>query len=107
MLKNKSKFIVILALILVLLCSHFSLAADSDEATTTAISIDTTDADNLITTAQENIKKGDEYLVGQDITVDYTIDGNLYVFGNTVTINSQIVGDVFVFANQVIFEKNV
>lgn len=106
MLKNKSKFIVILALILVLLCSHFSLAADSDEATTTAISIDTTDADNLITTAQENIKEGDEYLVGQDITIDYTIDGNLYVFGNNVTINSQIVGDVFVCANQLVVEKD-
>ena len=115
MLKNKTKLIVILALILVLLCSHFSLAADSDESDIMPISIDTTDADtssdttNTITsttTAQENIKEGDEYLVGQDITVDYTIDGNLYVFGNTVTINSQIVGDVFVFANQVVVEKD-
>lgn len=115
MLKNKTKLIVILALILVLLCSHFSLATDSDESYIMPISIDTTDADissdtaNTITsttTAQENIKEGDEYLVGQDITVDYTIDGNLYVFGNTVTINSQIVGDVFVFANQVVVEKD-
>lgn len=115
MLKNKTKLIVILALILVLLCSHFSLAADSDESDIMPISIDTTDADissdttdtiTSTTTAQENIKEGDEYLVGQDITVDYTIDGNLYVFGNTVTINSQIVGDVFVFANQVVVEKD-
>ena len=115
MLKSKTKFIVILALILVLFCSQFSLAADSDESDIMPISIDTTDADissdttdtiTSTTTAQENIKEGDEYLVGQDITVDYTIDGNLYVFGNTVTINSQIVGDVFVFANQVIVEKD-
>lgn len=106
MLKNKTKFVVILALILVLFCSHFSLAAESNGSDTMPISIDTTDIDTPAVTAQENIKKGDEYLVGQDVTVDYTIDGNLYVFGNTVTINSQIVGDVFVFANQVVVEKD-
>lgn len=106
MLKNKTKFVVILALILVLFCSHFSLAAESNGSDTMPISIDTTDIDTPAVTAQENIKKGDEYLVGQDITVDHTIDGNLYVFGNNVTINSQVVGDVFVFANQVVVEKD-
>lgn len=114
MLKNKTKFIIILTLILVLLCSHFTLAVDSDENNITPISTDITDADTPLgitstitstATAQENIKEGDEYLVGQDVTIDYTVDGNLYVFANSVTIKSQIVGDVFIFANQVVVEK--
>ncbi len=53
------------------------------------------------TIADENMKKSDVYLAGDNITIDYIIDGNLFVFANHVTINSQIGGDVFVCANSV------
>ncbi len=49
----------------------------------------------------ENFKKSDVYLTGNDVTIDYIIDGNLFVVANHVTINSQIGGDAFICANTV------
>lgn len=95
MLKEKTKFIFIFSLIFVLLCGSFSFvvnAADIHEAETK-------------TEVPNNIKNGDEYLCGQDVTVEDPIDGNLYVIANTVTIKSQIVGDAFILANQLVIEK--
>ena len=51
--------------------------------------------------SEENFKQHDIYLTGDNITIDYVVDGNLFVFANTVTINSQIGGDAFIFANSV------
>lgn len=50
------------------------------------------------TTEEPDSQKSDVYLSGDDITVDYNIDGNLFVVANSVTINSKICGDVFIFA---------
>jgi cytoskeletal protein CcmA (bactofilin family) len=57
-------------------------------------------------TDDESFKKSDIYLTGDDITIDYIIDGNLFVLANNVTINSQIGGDVFVCANTVTIGEN-
>lgn len=46
-------------------------------------------------------KKQDVYLTGEDVTIDYIVDGNVFVFANNVTINSQIGGDAFIIANNV------
>ena len=46
-------------------------------------------------------KKQDVYLTGDDVTIDYIVDGNVFVFANNVTINSQIGGDAFIIANNV------
>ena len=64
-------------------------------------SVDLTATEESTTSAEQNFKQSDVYLTGDDITIDYIIDGNLFVFANTVTINSQIGGDAFIFANSV------
>ena len=46
-------------------------------------------------------KKQDVYLTGDNVTIDYIVDGNVFVLANTVTINSQIGGDAFIIANDV------
>ena len=69
----------------------------TDESTSTEESV----TDQNTTISEENFKQSDIYLTGDNITIDYVIDGNLFVFANTVTINSQIGGDAFIFANSV------
>lgn len=53
------------------------------------------------TAEDASFKKGDVYLTGDKVTIDYVIDGNLFVIANEVTINSQIGGDAFVCANSI------
>ena len=50
----------------------------------------------------DNLKTSDIYLTGDNITIDYPIDGNLYVMANSVTISSQVGGDAFIIAKNVI-----
>lgn len=56
---------------------------------------------NQQATAQNNYKNGDVYLTGDEVTIDYIVDGNLFVFADTVNINSQIGGDAFIIAGTV------
>ncbi len=51
--------------------------------------------------SEDSFKKSDIYLIGDNITIDYIIDGNLFVMANSVTINSQIGGDAFIMANSI------
>lgn len=127
MLKNKTKIIAIF-LILVLLFSATFVLADNETndneimpiSTDTDNDIDTdndadTDTDEISdsieesvdnTTLQEdNYKKSDVYLTGDNITIDYIVDGNLFVCANTVTINSQIGGDAFILAKNLIINE--
>ena len=67
----------------------------------TATSENVTTTNEEVTTTEENFKQSDIYLTGDNITIDYIVDGNLFVFANNVTINSQIGGDAFIFANSV------
>ena len=53
------------------------------------------------TQEQVEYKQQDVYLTGDNVTIDYIVDGNVFVAANNVTINSQIGGDVFVVANTV------
>ena len=75
----------------------------STEATTTDETVSAEESAESQNTAmsEENFKQHDIYLTGDNITIDYVVDGNLFVFANTVTINSQIGGDAFIFANSV------
>lgn len=54
----------------------------------------------------EDMKKEDVYLIGDSITIDYVVDGNLFVLANSVTINSQVGGDAFICANKINIEKD-
>ena len=55
-----------------------------------------------ISGVSEELKSSDVYLAGDNVTIDYMIDGNLFVMADTVTINSQIGGDAFIFAKNVV-----
>ena len=113
MLRNKTKIIAFF-LVLFLLFSTTCVFADnetSEDYGTMAISEESeTNAieeiiENTTSTAQsqeDSYKNSDVYLAGDDITIDYIVDGNLFVFADTVTINSQIGGDAFIFAKNVI-----
>ncbi len=78
--------------------SEEAINTESEETTsenTTATNEEST------TSTEENFKQSDVYLTGDNITIDYIVDGNLFVFADNVTINSQIGGDAFIFANTV------
>lgn len=52
-----------------------------------------------------NMKKEDVYIIDDDVTLDYIVDGNLFIIANNVTINSQIGGDAFIIAKNINIEK--
>lgn len=107
MLKNKLK---VIALMIVMIVSFTIPVVRAENETSTdetsgtqdeAVAISENEEENAVEDTSTNMKKGDVYLSGDDVTVDYIVDGNLYVFAKSVTINSQIGGDVFAFAETV------
>ncbi len=118
MLKNKFAIItlltvIILALTLPIVRAENETAADVATPDGTAsentpnpdiapISEEEPNSETPTTNAtDESFKKSDVYLTGDDVTIDYIVDGNLFVAANHVTINSQIGGDAFICANTV------
>lgn len=122
MLKKKIGMIVLILITVIALTLPVVRAAETDintsenqvnsteeNATDTNVSTENeaTTSDDAVTTeeaatsTESNFRQSDVYLTGDDITIDYIIDGNLFVFADTVTINSQIGGDAFIFANTV------
>lgn len=105
MLKNKFKIIALLAVIILALTIPIVRAENENAdnaATPVTTSEDTsTEATEQDATEVDNFKKSDVYLAGDDVTIDYIVDGNLFVVANNVTINSQIGGDAFICANTV------
>lgn len=122
MLKNKITIITILTVIILALTLPVVRAEDeptqdtpvTTDATTTNLPEDGTPAEPINSpetqpngssetgaTTDENFKKTDVYLTGDDVTIDYIVDGNLFVFANNVTINAQIGGDAFICANSI------
>lgn len=114
MFKNKFKMVAILVVLILAITIPIARAENetpttiatpdvtttSEEASNEAI-VTTNDNPEVTTSTEDNFKKSDVYLSGNDVTVDYIVDGNLFVFANNVTINSQIGGDAFIFANSV------
>lgn len=112
MLKNKFKVIALLTVIILSLMIPIVRAEDevtdetaneTTENEAVVINEDSGEDDiaNSTNTTDDNFKKGDVYLTGDEVTIDYIVDGNLFVFANKVTINSQIGGDAFIFAKSV------
>lgn len=109
--KNKLKIIALIAMLILALTLPIVRADDepvvtnqevtSPEATAENISTDAPQTTNTPGTSDENFKKSDVYLTGDDVTIDYIVDGNLFIFANNVTINSQIGGDAFICAGNV------
>ena len=90
MLKNKLKIIVLLIAIILFITIPV-VRAENETATEI----------QPRTVSEDNFKKSDVYLVGDNITIDYVIDGNLFVIADSVTIDSQIGGDAFIIADSI------
>lgn len=105
MLKNKTKIIALLVVMILALTIPVVRATEETSTDVTLIneaSNETTDeTQDVATITDDNFKKGDVYLTGDDVTIDYIVDGNLFVLANNVTINSQIGGDAFICAQTV------
>ncbi len=123
MLKNKIKIIAILTVIILALTlpvvraenetadntanpdatasENITEGNTSNEATQPANLANNNSEMNVSNSDDENFKRSDVYLTGDDITIDYIVDGNLFVVANNVTINSQIGGDAFICANTI------
>ena len=103
---KKKLGIIFLCLVLVI-SFMIPIVRAEDEANTSNSSTDNVvmpineEVQNTQTQVENNLKKGDVFLTGDDVKVDYIVDGNLFVFANNVTISSQIGGDAFIFANSV------
>lgn len=116
MLKNKTKIIAIfLALILLFSATYVFADNETSEIEPRVTSTDTStdeieeSVENMTTEAQtqeDSFKKSDVYLAGDNITIDYVVDGNLFVCADTVTIDSQIGGDAFIMAKKLIINEN-
>lgn len=115
MLKNKSKVLVAI-LVILLMISTFSFATNTP--TDTAVNpISTAPGDNAkigeenapdtTTQPQDNvdIHEGDLYIFDNNIVMDQLIDGNVYIFGSNVEITGKINGNLFVCANKLTFQK--
>lgn len=116
MTKNKTKIILVFLIIALFFSSTFVFADNeenspvvpiSDESETTPVETNSAESNvaesNANTQAQEDsYKKSDVYLTGDNITIDYIVDGNLFVCADTVTINSQIGGDAFIMAKNLV-----
>lgn len=115
MLKRKTKFIVILLAVFLML-STFSFATDEGimpisetseekaiEPRDTETSAETNDVQ---TSEQEEIHNGDLYLFDNDIVMDQLVDGNVFIFGKNVKITGKVNGCIFVCAENVTFEKD-
>lgn len=109
MLKKKFSIIALSIILIISLALPVVRAEDEDlnnDANAEQNTVVTTSADNeqetsavdssLQNFSDENYKQNDVYLTGDDITIDYIVDGNLFVIANSVTINAQIGGDAFI-----------
>ena len=106
MLKNKLKVIALIMLIVVFLMTPFVNATEENQPGNEAVTTSNeeqanVESTNQQTTAQNNYKDGDVYLTGDEITIDYIIDGNLFVFADTVNINKggYVFSNLFTIAN--------
>ena len=97
MLKNKTKIIAVF-LALILLFSTTCVFADNETSADepTVISTDTStdeieeSVENIVSDEhnhdhydENSFKKSDVYLAGDNITIDYVVDGNLFICANT------------------------
>jgi hypothetical protein len=112
MLKNKFTIIALIAILIFSLTIPIVRAENEATAESTNNLIAAPEEHNEDATAAEahgesnqspktDIKKNDVYLMADEVTIDYVVDGNLFVIAKTVNINSQIGGDAFIMASQI------
>lgn len=104
----KVKFLVVFAIIATLFTT-FSYAEENvtteDSSTNTTTTSETTE-DDATSSNQTTTQKGDLFLTGDSITIDYPVSGNVFIIANEVTINHNIDGNVFILANKINIDSN-
>lgn len=110
MLKNKTKLIALLLVLVLFFSTTISLAYNEttdDEIMQISEESNVNDNAQSSTTSitEDTYKKSDVYLAGDNITIDYIVDGNAFICADTVTISSQIGGDAFIMAKNLIIEE--
>lgn len=114
MLKNKTKIMVLL-LVLLIIFSTFSFATD-DVPTPTSIEGNVVDSlvpgDNTRTEVDETtpisdseIHNGDLYVYDDNIKMDQLVDGNVFLFGNNIEVTGKVNGSLYAFGNNVSFSQ--
>lgn len=114
MLKNKITKITLVLLLALSLLVPIVRADDNEAEPISANSqekaVETTQGNETTSettqSTDNSMKKSDVYLTGDDVKVDYIVDGNLFILANTVTISSQIGGDAFICAKTINVEKD-
>lgn len=115
MLKRNFKIITVFLVMLLILSATTVFANNESEQieqnNTNIISTNNSTATDLAPNNTQsnpeentNYKKSDVYLIGDTVSVDYIVDGNLFICANKVYINSQIGGDAFIMANELIID---
>ena len=113
MLKTKSKILLALFLVLLLVssCCFATVEPRTDETQTTSegdvTAISETEGEAL-TTSEENEStswtNSDLYVCKDKVEVSNVVDGNAYIIGKEVTITGEIGGDLFVMAEKLNIE---
>ncbi len=105
MLKNNFKIITLLTVIILALMMPI-VQATEDTSTTNEVNEQATQQAVDANSKLENLKSEDVYLTGDEVTIDYTVDGNIFILANTVNIDSYIGGDAFILANTINVKEN-
>lgn len=114
MLKNKTKLIVLLVAIVMLL-STISFATDDAVVTSEVLDATTTSAETPIneeTHDEEHndetpeIYSGDLYLFDNNVVMDKLVDGNVFIFGKDIEVTGRVNGSLFVFGDNVTFSED-
>lgn len=106
MLKKKSK-ILLSVLFVLLLLSSVCLATDDTSLIDSSVEVtsDTDDTQEVETTSSTaNWLNTDLYLAEDKVTIDKVVDGNAFVAAKEVTVTGEIGGDLFVVADKVTIE---
>jgi len=110
MVKNFSKLLLSLFLVVTLTSTFLTTLVEATEAVTTSetvsdttIETTTSQSTDTVNTTEPEIHNGDLYLLGTDLVMDKLVDGNVFIIGDNVEITGKINGSLFILANNIIY----
>lgn len=103
MLKGKSKILLSLFVILVLIStiSFATVEPRTDEISNTTVE---NTENNDESSSNSDWTNSDLYISQDNVNITNVVDGNAFIIGNEVTISGEIGGDLFVLANKLTIE---
>lgn len=109
MLKNKSRIVLVILLLIAVFICPLTLATD-DTSSNTAVTTSEKQGDTPTTSNNEedlasSIHNGDLYLSGTTVVMDKLVDGNVFIVGQNVEITGKVNGNLFVLASNLNFKS--